>query len=891
MNIYKLLKGCLLLLGLSVMAIGCTDDETNFTNSQGGYVQFKLYKSASYDKRVSLRAGNNQLDFLNEAKKMKVSLLKEGETKPFSQTMLLNAYDAENAEFGLRSDKLNLAEGTYTVLAYYLYGKVEDQIFVGSPTETMKFTVTSGGLVVKDLLVDVQPRGLVNFKLVKNLLAGTKTAEGNKDEAYPFSSIDEISLTIRDVATQTNLPVIKDLEVEYTEDYKGDGEGKLTSYGEIDSLISLKSGTYRIISYEAKQNNGTLQYFADKVDGVAEFTVKDNEIVKVDVPITLLETAANIQDYLALKAIWQALDGPNWSYKGESYPAGTNWDFEKDIDMWGEQPGVVLDKNGRVSSLSLGDFGAKGKIPDAIGQLSELKTLALGTHNDFIKNETVDPNNPIDPSCLKGQLTETQLKNMRDDYMNRFVMHDIREDLSEPLKLGMKIKGDYNSAVKGVSVSPKDVVWGDLTNGIDGISPAIGKLKKLEVLYIANAPIETLPEASTENPEYQGMIGLEACTDLEIYNCPYMKKFPTVIAQMKELIQINLAMNKQMSGAEFTEGLRALANGKSKDKIQILYLGHNNIEELPDNINQLTKLGKIDCVYNKLKKLPAFGPDVNLVQAAFDYNQIEEIETMAISDENGAKEVFCGMEDVENLSFSHNKLKKLPNIFDVNSIYTMASVDFSYNEIGDDGLKDFEGINTSNLSLAGNKLEHFPGVLFEKGSPLTVLNLSANKISTFEDEDLKGDKTYLLTTLDLTYNKLSKLPDAFNGHILPYLYGLDLSGNRLTGFPWGAANISYLTVLALRNQRDDDGNRVYKEWPASIAEHKGLRALFLGGNNIGKVPDTETISYLIYTLDVSDNPNLILNVSDVCAYIKSGIYMLIYDRTQDIRGCDALDLE
>ena len=65
----------------------------------------------------------------------------------------------------------------------------------------------------------------------------------------------------------------------------------------------------------------------------------------------------------------------------------------------------------------------------------------------------------------------------------------------------------------------------------------------------------------------------------------------------------------------------------------------------------------------------------------------------------------------------------------------------------------------------------------------------------------------------------------------------------------------------------------------------------MGGNNIGKVPETETISYLIYTLDVSDNPNLILNVSDVCAYIKSGIYMLIYDRTQDIRGCDALDLD
>ena len=70
-----------------------------------------------------------------------------------------------------------------------------------------------------------------------------------------------------------------------------------------------------------------------------------------------------------------------------------------------------------------------------------------------------------------------------------------------------------------------------------------------------------------------------------------------------------------------------------------------------------------------------------------------------------------------------------------------------------------------------------------------------------------------------------------------------------------------------------------------------MRALFLGGNNIGKVPDTETISYLIYVLDISDNPNIIINVSDVCPYIKAGMYNLIYDPTQDIRGCDALDLE
>ena len=288
-----------------------------------------------------------------------------------------------------------------------------------------------------------------------------------------------------------------------------------------------------------------------------------------------------------------------------------------------------------------------------------------------------------------------------------------------------------------------------------------------------------------------------------------------------------------------------------------------------------------------MTKLPAFGKNVNLVQANFDYNEIATIETTS----DGNKEIFCGMDDVETLSFSNNKLTTIPDMFDVNSIYTMASVSFAYNEITDDGLKNMGGINTSDLSLAGNNLTEFPKYLFEKNSPLTVLNLSANKIKTFKKGDLDGKKTYLLTTLDLTYNRLTELPDDFDGKTLPFLYGLDISGNQLKAFPWGAANISYLTVLSLRNQRDNEGNRVYSEWPTGIFKHIGLRALFLGGNDIGKVPETETISYLINTLDVSDNPNIILNVSDVCPYIKAGIYTLIYDATQDIRGCDALELE
>ena len=868
----------LIVLFISVMLFSCTDD--NLTSQNGsGYVQFKIYKDASYGEQTASRAGANQLDFLNDAKKIKVLL--KNEQFNFSQTLNLNSYNEENAEYGLRSDKLELQPGEYTIESYYLYGKTENQLYVGQPAEKTTFNITSGTLIVQDLLTDAVGRGTVKFRLVKNILE-SRAANATTDP-YPFSSINKIDIIVRNLETKDDY-TFEDLEVEYVEDFTGEGNGNRTSVGEIDSLISIKAGTYQILSYIAYNRTTPLTYYNDKVLEETKFTVFDNQKTEADVPVNLVETAANIKDYIALEKIWKAMGGPNWSYNGQSYPKGVNWSFDdKDIDMWGDQPGVGLDNNGRVISLNLGEFGATGEVPAAIGELSELQTLMLGTHNDLLGYGGTDNQSAL--TSLKGELTSDRLAKIRSDYMDNFVSHDLRDELSDPLKMALEMKGEYKRKVERKGISPKDVNWGEFTNGITGIDPAIGKLKKLEVLYIANAPITSLPEATLGNEEKEpGIAGLEALTDLEIYNCPEMKIFPSVIAQLPELIQLNMAMNKQLTSEEFNKGLKELAEGESKEKIQIMYLGYNNISELPTAISGMKKLGKIDLIYNKLKKLPAFGKNVNLVQANFDYNEIDEIGV-------DANELFCGMDDVESISFSHNKLKKLPNIFDPKSIYIMASVSFAYNEIDDEGMEDFEGINTTNLSLAGNKLKRFPYQLFKFDSPLTVLNLSANQIETFKKGDLTGKNTYMLTTLDLTYNRLTELPSDFDGKTLPFLYGLDISGNQLKAFPWGAANISYLTVLALRNQRDNDGNRVYSEWPTSIYQHIGLRALFLGGNDIGKVPETETISYLINTLDVSDNPNIILNVSDVCPYIKAGIYTLIYDTTQDIRGCDALELE
>ena len=195
---------------------------------------------------------------------------------------------------------------------------------------------------------------MVTFKLVKDFVK-TRAAE---DEAYPLSNILSIDITVKNLFTQ-ELTTIEKIRVKYVEDFTdepADGYGdrnQETSYAECDTVAWLKAGTYQISSYKTysdEKANNSLEVAT--VQTSKSFVVKDNEVTKdAEVPIRLDETAEYIKDYIALKAIWEKMGGPSWKYYGESAPMGVNWNFNKDIDMWGNQPGVQLLENGRGTSM------------------------------------------------------------------------------------------------------------------------------------------------------------------------------------------------------------------------------------------------------------------------------------------------------------------------------------------------------------------------------------------------------------------------------------------------------------------------------------------------------------------------------------------------------------
>lgn len=876
-----------MLIACTFGLISCSENDDLLTG-QYGYVQFKLYKTATDSKlRASETRAVDRLDYLSDAHKIKV-LLKYGNTT-ISQTMVLNSYNAENAEYGLRSDKLRLLAGNYTFTGYTLYDKFDEVLLTRSVSGT-DIEVVADGMSVQEVYTDVVERGLVSFKLVKHWGEKEKTATraANESKEYPFSSIKCADITVQNTFTK-EITTIKKVRVNYVEDFADDaepGKNREISYALCDTVVWLRAGEYCVkecVTYSDKKGQ---QKLATEYNTTSKtFYLYDNRLSEdVEVPVNLSETAEYIKDYIALKEIWEALDGENWSYAGDVEAQGANWNFNKDVDLWGEQPGVGLNSEGRIESISLEGFGPKGVVPDAIGQLTELKILYLASHSDLLGGHLFGRYNP--------DMTEAEKMSLRMDYANKVLVKDFRLGLSDMWQKTIEVDEAQKPLKKAVSLS--GIHFGDMTNGLVGVSKAVMRCTQLEQFFIANSPIETksfFREIGENSPYYERRDTLtwgnmKNLFDIEIFNCPHLTALPMeMLAHLPELQMLNVSACKGISGAQLKADWETFINGKSGEKIQVIYMGYNNLEEFPveNELKKMVKLGMIDFTNNKIHTLHPFGKSINLAQVYLDYNRITDIPVS----EDG---YFCGYTQLESFSASHNEMTEFPDIFNANSAYVFQSVNFSYNKIaGFENGNRFKGINATQVNLSDNHLKTFPSVLFKTGSPMTYLVLAGNGMEKIPAGSLKGSNAWQLEALDLSYNYLSSLPDDFYSTTLPYLAGLDLSFNSFSEFPIKPLDNSRLQRYFVRYQRDKDGNRILKEWPTGISKCPSMNFLCLGGNDLRKIDDT--ISPNIFYFEIADNPNISIDLSAVCEYIRYGYYMLVYDVTQDIRGCDALNLE
>lgn len=843
----------LALLSSVLLFTGCTDEAEPVSEPGYGYVQFHLFKKGSYTK------AGDKLEYLRDAAKIRVTLRSQ-DNDIITPVAVVEAVDKNLSEWGLQTAKIRLIAGKYTMTAYEIYDGLDNSVLVGSPSETVVLDVKPNGIVSEDIALNVVDRGWAKFRLVKDLseIVGTKAGKDGADE-HPFYGIQSVDLTVKNKNTG-EITEITNIEVthKFVDGEKAADPDYISGICVSDTLVALKGGTYTVTKFRTYFDYFRKVYETSTNVAENEFVVKDNQETDADVPVTLHTTSGHVQDALALREIWEALDGPNWRIK---------WEFNCDVDAWTANTGVQILGNGRVASLDLTGTGAKGAMPAAIAKLTELRQLTLGTigYNAAAGGTTVTTGRKLTYFTPEDHEADRRLTIGTRDPRSRFSkeLQQSFEIAGDPVKPGVKSLSERMPVMYKPEVNATDIV---------SLPDEINQLKNLEHITIAFSPIKTFPA---------DMSGLTALTDVEIFACTELTEFPKGLATCPKLTSLTYSFNVNTAVSSMEEGISAINNGPASKTIQLLYFPNQRIDNMPDlsNIPRLSVLVIQGC---GLKSFTApFSKDQFFVQFMASDNEL----TSLPRDEKGNFLAYNA--ETEEVNFSGNKFTELPDIFDAKSAYQVGTVDFSKNQIASVEHGDaYRGIKAATFDISYNKLKELPVQLFgTSSSSISYLKIDGNGMEKISKEAIEGKYTYRTTTISMAYNKLKSLPDEFDSLTFPYLSGIDMSYNRFDYFPYTAVNNQYLSVFIFRHQRDADGDRCMRTWPAGIGQAlAGLRALYLGSNDIRVV--TDELSYMIYNLDIQDNPNISIDVSAVCSYIKSGWFNLMYSPGQDIRGCD-----
>jgi M6 family metalloprotease-like protein len=287
-------------------------------------------------------------------------------------------------------------------------------------------------------------------------------------------------------------------------------------------------------------------------------------------PVTCMfinTTIPSILDSLALVAIYNQCDGPNWAHND-------NW-IKGPLSTW---YGVALDNNGRVTELGLYNldepgneqFGLINKLPEEIGYLTELQIL--GTSNNQLSGEL-----PIDlgkliklktlqfSNCnLAGNIPH-ELGNLANleflDLSNNNLTGSIPLEICNLAKLNhLQLSSNQLSGSVPVQIGNlKKLNVIDLsTNKFSGSIPKeLGSVLTLENLYMTNNELsgelpvqlfllQNLKVLSLEENKLSGQLpvelgNLKLLTTLGLGGNLFSGTIPEEIWNLTELVSLNLA--------------------------------------------------------------------------------------------------------------------------------------------------------------------------------------------------------------------------------------------------------------------------------------------------------------------------------------------------------------
>ena len=309
-------------------------------------------------------------------------------------------------------------------------------------------------------------------------------------------------------------------------------------------------------------------------------------------------------DSLALVALYNATDGPNWNIP---------WDLNKSVESW---YGVKLNSDCCVSEINLGpseqlsnlgfdNNNLVGTIPDEIGDLTNLTVLDLSNNflpagvfykfTSLVNLEMLDLSDNFFEGVIPaeiGDMTNLTFLDLSNNGFEGTIADEIGNltnltflDLSENFFTGEIVSKIINL------VNIETLILA--SNSFEGtISSEIDNLQKLDFITLSNNNMEgEIPPSLGNIPDLR--IFYASLNNLE-------GELPSEIGQLTNLIQFSTWGN-QFSGDIISEfgNLTNLFN---------LNLDRNNLSgEIPSSLSQLTNLQRLGLAFNQIEGTIPFG--------------------------------------------------------------------------------------------------------------------------------------------------------------------------------------------------------------------------------------------------------------------------------------------
>ena len=537
----------------------------------------------------------------------------------------------------------------------------------------------------------------------------------------------------------------------------------------------------------------------------------------VAVGTTILATPTS--DRTALIALYNAADGANWANN-------KNWLSDAPMRDWF---GVITDRTGRVTGLSLEGNRLSGQIPPELANLSHLTSLKL------YENQ------------MSGQIPP-QLGNLT--YLVTLNLYQNQLSGKVPPELG------------SLSYLEKLALTQNQLSG--EIPPELGDLSYLESLHLGQNQL------SGEMPP-------------ELGNLPYLRTLaleqnqltggiPPLLGSLSKLELLYLQEN-QLSG-EIPPELGSLPS------LELLYLRNNQLSgEIPPELGNLSYLASLSLGGNQLTGCVPWGfghiKDESFVGHQFCSGQ-DQVETSntAASDRAALVAIYRNT-DGPNWKQNGGWLSDAPigEWFGVTTDGNGRVIRLDLDTNWLDGKMPPQLGNLSNLrtlSLRANRLSGKIPPGLGNLSFLRVLDLSQNQLSGHIPSELTN--LLNLRSMALSQNRLSgEIPPQLGN--LSRLEGLELAQNKLSGeIPTQLGKLSYLTYLSLYENRLRgsispqlgnlsvlaylrlNDNRLRGEIPSQLGSLSKLERLNLEANDLtGRIPPQLGSLFKLEWLSLNNN--------------------------------------